>query len=63
MGMYIQLPGNHDLEYKDREIIGKCSIRVAPTSILIACDGVDCAALMVVARDIVIGTIKTLSPK
>ena len=29
MGMYIQFPGNHCLEYKDREIIGKYKTRVA----------------------------------
>jgi hypothetical protein len=29
MGIYIQSPGNHCLEYSDREIIGKYKTRVA----------------------------------
>ncbi len=33
MGMRIQSPGNHCLEYQDREMIGKCNIRVAVTRV------------------------------
>ena len=63
MGMRIQSPGNHCLEYQDREIIGKCNMRVAATSVCIKSVGIDCAAFRVSATDMVIGMINTLNPK
>ena len=61
--MYIHAPGNHDLEYNEREIIGKCSIRVTPTKILITSEGAGCGTLMLLAKYMVIGTISALIPK
>jgi hypothetical protein len=63
MGRWIQFPGNHCLEYQDKEIIGKCSIRVTATSVFSPMVDVDCAAFKVPATDMVIGIITTLSPK
>ncbi len=63
MGMHIQPPGNHCLEYQDSVIIGKCNIRVTATSVRISNDGPDWAEFMVLATDMVSGTIKTLIPK
>jgi hypothetical protein len=63
MGMWIQFPGNHCLEYKDKEIIGKCSMRVTATSAFSPIVDVDCAAFKVPATDMVMGIIKILSPK
>ena len=63
MGMRIQSPGNHSLEYQDREMIGKCNIRVAATRVCRPIVGIDCDAFRPPATDIVIGIIKTLRPK
>jgi hypothetical protein len=63
MGMRIQSPGNHCLEYQDREIIGKCKIPVTATRVCIKIVGIDCAAFRVPATDMVIGIINTLNPK
>ena len=63
MGMRIQSPGNHSLEYQDREMIGKCNIRVAATRVCRPIVGIDRAAFRPPATDMVIGIIKTLRPK
>ncbi len=63
MGMHIQPPGNQCLEYQASEMIGKCNIRVATTSVGIPNDGPDCAAFTPLATDMVTGTIKALNPK
>ncbi len=63
MGIRIQSPGNHCLEYQDRAMIGKCNIRVAATRVCIPNVGIDCAAFRAPATDMVIGMIKTLNPK
>ena len=63
MGMYIHSPGNHCLEYRDREMIGKCNTRVAATRVWRPMVAVDCAAFRALATNMVIGIIKTLSPK
>jgi hypothetical protein len=61
--MRIHSPGNHCLEYRDREMIGKCNTRVVATRVWRPMVGVDCAAFRAPATDMVIGIIKTLSPK
>ncbi|MGD1974292.1 MAG: hypothetical protein PVG73_09505 [Desulfobacterales bacterium] len=63
MGRPIQFPGNHCLEYQDKEIIGKCSMRVTVTSAFSPMVDVVCAAFKLPATDMVIGRITTLSPK
>ncbi len=63
MGMRIQSPGNHCLEYQDKEMIGKCNIRVAATRVCRPIVGSDCAAFKAPAIDMVSGIIETLSPK
>ncbi len=63
MGMRIQSPGNHCLEYQDREMIGKCNIRVAATRVCRPNVGIDCAAFRAPATDRVTGIITTLSAK
>ena len=63
MGMRIQSPGNHCREYQAREMIGKCKIRVAATSVFRPIVGIDCADCRAPATDMVIGKITTLSPK
>ena len=44
-------------------MIGKCNARVAATRVWRPMVGVDCAAFRASATDMVIGIIKTLSPK
>jgi len=63
MGTYIQFPGNHCLEYRDREMIGKCKILVATTSILNPNVGSAVTGFKAVATDPAAATIKTLDPK
>ena len=63
MGTYIQFPGNHCLEYQDRETIGKCKILVAATSIRTPKVGAAGTVLAPVKTDIEIATINTLEPK
>ena len=63
LGRVDSFTGNHCLEYQDKEIIGKCSMRVTATSAFSPMVDVDCAAFKVPATDMVIGIITTLSPK
>ena len=63
MGIRIQSPGNHCREYQDREMIGKCNMRVAKTRVFRPIVGIDCADCSAPAADMVIGKITTLSPK
>lgn len=63
MGTRIQSPGNQCLEYQESEMIGKCNIRVAATSVSITNVGPDCAVFIAFAAKLVTGTIKTLRPK
>ena len=63
MGRCIQFPGNHCLEYQDKEMIGKCSMRVTATSVFSPIVDADCAAFKAPATDMVSGIIMTLSPK
>ena len=63
MGTYIQFPGNHCLEYKDREMTGKCKILVAITSIRTPNVGVAGTGFIADATDMEVATIKTHDPK
>ena len=63
MGRYIQFPGNHCLEYTDREMIGKCKILVATTSIRNPSVGSAVAGFKAVATEPAAATIITLDPK
>ena len=63
MGIRIQFPGNHCLEYQDKEMIGKCRMRVKATSAFSPIVDADCAAFKLPATDMVTGIITTLSPK
>ena len=63
MGIRIQSPGNHCLEYQDREIIGKSNIRVSATRVCRPIVDIDWAAFRAPATDMVTGKIKTLRPK
>lgn len=62
-GTYIKFPGNHCLEYSEREIIGKCKIRVVITSTRIIGVGSGCTGLTAAATDIETATTRMLSPK
>jgi hypothetical protein len=63
MGTYIQFPGNHCLEYQDREMIGKYKILVATTSIRNPNVGSADTGFKAVATDMEVATINTLDPK
>jgi hypothetical protein len=63
MGTYIQFPGNHCLEYRDREMTGKYIILVASTSIRSPIVGSAGTGLIAVANDMEAATIKILNPK
>ena len=63
MGTYIQFPGNHCLEYQDREMIGKCKILVAKTSSRNPKVGSAGTGFTAVTTDMEVATIKTLAPK
>jgi hypothetical protein len=63
IGTYIQLPGNHCLEYSDREMIGKCKILVIPTSIRNPNVGSAGTGFIAVATHMEVATITTLDPK
>jgi len=63
MGTYIQLPGNHCLEYQDRETIGKCKILVAATSMRNPKVGSAGTELTAVKTDTEVATINILDPK
>ncbi len=63
IGTYIQLPGNHSLEYKDREMIGKYTILVAATSIRSPVVGSAGTGLIAVATALDAATINRHKPK
>jgi len=63
MGTYIQFPGNHCLEYQDRETIGKRKTLVAATSMRNPKVGSAGTELTAAKTDTEVATINILDPK